>query len=342
MLGSGASVYVLITVGGKLVMAGLLSVGELAAFTALLGTMLPPLRSLGWMLSVWQRGHAGLARIFELIDAPIDRPEGRGAPVPPPAPEIEFRALDFAYPDRPDERVLHGVTARIAPGTTVGIFGRTGSGKTTLLRALTRLYNPPAGSVRVGGDDLMGVDLDAWRARMAVVPQRPFLYSDTIRANVALDPQPDEVLVARAVKLAALEPDVAVLPDGLDTVVGERGIMLSGGQRQRVALARGLYRFFRGGVDLVVLDDVLSSVDHATEAQLVETLDGLGRGGTPPTVVLVSHRLSALRHADNVLVLDGGRLIDQGRHDDLVARPGPYRDAWRVQTGALGAREGVA
>jgi ATP-binding cassette subfamily B protein len=196
------------------------------------------------------------------------------------------------------------------------------------LRLLARLYNPPPASMLVDGEDLTTIDLESWRQRLAVVPQRPFLFSDAIEANVALtaDPQPERV--REAVTMAALESDLEALPDGLQTVVGERGIMLSGGQRQRVALARGL---FRSG-DLLILDDVLSAVDHQTEAQLVETVAGLAARPEAPTVLIASHRLSALRHCDLVLVLDGGRLVDSGTHTDLVARPGLYRDTWMVQS----------
>jgi ATP-binding cassette subfamily B protein len=160
-----------------------------------------------------------------------------------------------------------------------------------------------------------------------MVPQRPFLFSDTIAANIALAEDPDNTTILEALRSAALEQDVETLPDGLDTVVGERGIMLSGGQRQRVALARGLYR----GGDVLILDDVLSAVDHATESKLVETIAALSRSPASPTVFIASHRLSAFKSCDTILVLDRGRLVDQGTHDELANRPGPYRDAWSVQ-----------
>jgi len=330
VLSGGVAMFALIAVGGPMVLSRALTVGQLAAFTALLTVFLPPLRSMGWLMSVIQRGRAALERIFELIDAPIDRPEGATGKVlvAGHGPSIELHELSFAYPDEPDRKVLNGLTATISAGTVVGLFGRTGSGKSTLLRLLARLYNPPPASMLVDGEDLTTIDLESWRQRLAVVPQRPFLFSDAIEANVALtaDPQPERV--REAVTMAALESDLEALPDGLQTVVGERGIMLSGGQRQRVALARGL---FRSG-DLLILDDVLSAVDHQTEAQLVETVAGLAARPEAPTVLIASHRLSALRHCDLVLVLDGGRLVDSGTHTDLVARPGLYRDTWMVQS----------
>jgi ATP-binding cassette subfamily B protein len=340
VLSGGVAMFALIAVGGPMVLRGSLTVGDLAAFTALLTVFLPPLRSMGWMMSVIQRGRAALERIFELVDAPIERPEGQVGVVPESGqgPEVELHDLHFAYPDESDREVLTGLTATIPAGSVVGLFGRTGSGKSTLLRLLARLYNPPPGSISIDGDDLVTLDLESWRRRLTVVPQRPFLFSDAIAANVALEADPDDARVRNAVEMAALGGDLESLPDGLQTVVGERGIMLSGGQRQRVALARGLYR----GGDLLILDDVLSAVDHHTEARLVETVADLARRPEAPTVLISSHRLSALRHCDTVLVLDGGRLVDNGPHTELIQRPGIYRDTWMVQSQRTAAEEEAA
>lgn len=325
-LGGGLAVFALLFAGGPAALGGLMSVGDLAAFATLLATLLPPLRSLGWMLSVVQRGRASLERIFELLDEAPERPEGQAGRSPEPGggPRVEVRDLRFAYPDAPDREVLRGVDLDVPAGAVVGLFGRTGSGKSTLLGVLARLHNPPRGAVRIDGVDLLDLDLNAWRRRIGVVAQRPYLFSDTIAANVALSEEPDPERVRRAVALAALEPDLAALPRGLETVVGDRGILLSGGQRQRVALARGLYR----SCDLLLLDDVLSAVDHQTEARLLSALADVSARARPPTTFIASHRLSALRHADLVLVLDEGRVIDRGTHDELASRPGPYRDAW--------------
>jgi ABC-type multidrug transport system fused ATPase/permease subunit len=193
---------------------------------------------------------------------------------------------------------------------------------------LTRLYNPARGRVFIDGVDLVDVDLDSWRQRLSVAPQRPFLFSDSIASNIGLAQQADQQAVDEAMRAAALDADLQTLPDGRETVVGERGIMLSGGQRQRVALARALHR--QG--DVVILDDVLSAVDHSTEAKLVESVAALAADADAPTIFVASHRLSALRHCDTVLVLDRGRLIDQGTHTELIERPGLYRDTWRIQS----------
>lgn len=340
VLSGGVAMFMLIAVGGPMAIEGTISVGELAAFAALLTVLLPTLRSMGWMLSVLARGRASLERIFELLDA-SEMPTAGSASVAVEAgrgPSISIRDLNFSYPDEPDRLVLKGISVEIPAGAMVGLFGRTGSGKSSLLRVLARLYDPPCGQVFIDGVDAVDLDLAAWRRRLAVVPQRPFLFSDTIASNVALEGDPDQRRIDQAVAAAALDTDIEALQDGMGTVVGERGIMLSGGQRQRVALARGLYR--QG--DLLILDDVLSAVDHTTEAGLVATLADLAGTDGGPTVLIASHRLSALRRTDMILVLDRGRLIDVGKHDELVERPGIYRETWQAQRSGSGAAEKAA
>ena len=333
-LAGDAAVFLVLFIGGPMAIEGSLSVGDVAAFVTLLGILLPPLRSMGWMLSVLSRGRASVDRIYEILEAPVDRPEGaEPAPLPPRGgPAFSVRGLSFRYPDAPETLVLDDVSFEVPGGAVVGVFGRTGSGKSTLMRLVSRLFAAPEGTVLVGeGDaqvDLLRVDLDAWRERIAVAPQRPFLFSDSIRDNVGLAEAPPAGRIQAAVQKAALEPDLASLARGLDTVVGERGIMLSGGQRQRVALARALYR---EQADVVLLDDVLSAVDHETERSLVASLSALRPGGTRPTTFIVSHRLSAIRHADTIIVLEEGRLTAQGTHAELCGVPGPYREAWLAQ-----------
>ena len=323
----GIAIFLLLWVGGRQALAGTISAGDLAAFVALVGYLIMPLRLLGWLLPVFQRAEASLERLYVVLDAPVDRPElGRAVPFPTPgaAPSIRLHHLSFAYPDAPDRPILRDLTVEVPAGATVGIFGRTGSGKTTLLRVLSRLRNPPAGTVYVGGVDITTLDLDDYRRHLVVVPQTAFLFSETIRENVGLGVGAERV--DQAVAAASLTPDLAALPEGMNTVVGERGIVLSGGQRQRVALARGLAR----DGEIVLLDDVLSAVDHTTEQELIRTLQGrLGQGATG---FLVSHRMSALERCDVILVLDAGALVDSGTHAELIERPGVYRESWQAQS----------
>ncbi len=322
---SGATgIYLLLSRGGPMAIAGEVSVGELVAFVTFIAYLLWPLMSLGWLVSVFQRGMISLERIDEILYREPERPDrDTRVELPEGAPHIRIRGLSFTYGEGAEE-ALSELDVDIEPGCVLGIYGPTGSGKTTLLRLLTRTWNPPPGAVEVDGTDLRELDLAAWRQKLAVAPQVPFLFSDSIRDNVAMGREGD---VELAVDRAALRADLPALPDGLDTIVGERGIMLSGGQRQRTALARALYRRY----DLLVLDDVLSAVDQATERDLIDTLESLASGDQRPTTILVSHRMSVLRRVDRVLVLDKGRKVAEGRHEDLVGMPGPYREAWLAQ-----------
>lgn len=333
-VGGALCIYILLAVGGPMAIRKELSVGELVAFTTYVAYLLMPLRSLGWIMSVFQRGQASLRRVLELLHTPPECPEGAhpiGIPVEQPL-HIEVRDLSFAYPDAPDQPVLRHIHAHFPAGAWIGIFGRTGAGKSTLLRVLARLYNPPPGTVFLNDIDITSVDLQAWREQMAMVPQTPFLFSDTIRANIGMDQEGvrDESLL-RIVQQAALDRDLSAFPEGLDTVVGERGIMVSGGQRQRITLARALLRPHR----ILLLDDVLSAVDHQTEKKLIQTLEDIATtassSGDRPTVILVSHRLSALARCDKILVLEQGELVDAGTHEELLERPGPYQESWLHQ-----------
>ncbi len=254
---------------------------------------------------------------------------------------LAVEGLGFAYPDEPGRPVLDGVSLAVAPGEVVGVFGPVGSGKTTLVNLLNHYLEPPPGAVRLDGVDIRGVDSRELRRHVVTVTQEPFLFSDTLRANVAfamdtahgassadgarrVPAREARREVERAVADAALGPDLARMPAGLETLVGERGITLSGGQKQRVALARAMLK----PCDLLILDDVLSAVDHETERVLVDRIHAFT---SARSILVVSHRISVLERADRVVVLDGGRVVDEGAHRDLAARPGPYREAWLRQ-----------
>ncbi len=321
-LSSSVNVFLLLWIGGPMAMAGELTVGELVAFTTLVAFLTGPLRGMTFILSLFKQAQAAVDRLDAVMGpAPHrpDLPDPRPAPTAPPG--LELRDLSFRYPDADDD-ALSGVSATVAPGRTLGVFGPTGSGKTTLLRAIVRLADPPAGTILVDGTDVRRLDLDDWRRAAVLVPQRAFLFSETVRDNVLLGADADlDALLRRA----QLHVDMAALPQGVESQVGEAGLTLSGGQRQRVALARGLARDH----ELLLLDDVLSAVDHATEARLIEELQ---RGPRRPTTIIVANRISALRHADVIVVLEAGRMVDRGTHEELASRPGPYRDAWERQS----------
>jgi ATP-binding cassette subfamily B multidrug efflux pump len=325
-LAASLNVFAVLWVGAPLTRTGVLSVGDLVAWGSLVGLLVNPLRGVSFVAQIWKQAQVAVERLGEVMDPEPERPD---LPDPKPAPDhppaIEVRGLSFAYPDQPDALVLDDVSFRIDSGQTLGVLGATGSGKTTLLRCVSRLFNPPAGSVFVNGVDVRTMDLDAWRERMVMVPQRAFLFSESLGDNVLMG-LPDEGRLDRMLQLTTLDVDVQQLPQGTATPVGETGIMLSGGQRQRVAIARGL---LRPAQQVLILDDVLSAVDHATEHALLETIRGAARR---PTTILVSHRISAIQDAALIIVLDGGRVVDHGTHDELVRRPGFYRETWERQS----------
>lgn len=344
---------IVLWVGGQQVIDGELQVGSLATFTALLASLVGVLMGLAWVLAAVGRGFVSLRRVSDVLHEPLGLPDADDPATIVDPPRLELRSLSFTYPDD-DQPALVDVSATVEPGRTLGIFGKTGSGKTTLVNLLARVHTPPAGSVLLDGHDATRLDVHRLREAMAVVPQSPFLFSTTLRENIRLsaanpwkegapravggaeeaddDPRLREVLAA-----ACLEEDVRQLPQGLLTVVGERGVMLSGGQRQRASLARALYR----ARPVLLLDDVLSAVDQGTEARLVQAIRNL-RGGAltehPPTTVIVSHRTSVLEHADEILVLDHGRVVERGTHAELIARGGVYAQTHEHQ-GSEGAPE---
>jgi ATP-binding cassette subfamily B protein len=298
---------------GRFILSGKLTVARYVEFNLYMVELIWPAIALGWVVNLWQRGSASWNRMMDVWDA-VPLPE-ESAEGPLLSGDVEFRHLTWAYGERP---VLKDVSFVVPRGGTVAIVGRTGSGKSTLLQLLLRVDDPPPGTVLVGGRDLAREPLPLVRRSVVAVPQETFLFSDTLAANVAFArPDASRAEIEAAVAAAGLAPDVARFPKGLDTIVGERGITLSGGQKQRTALARALL----SDAPVLVLDDAFSSVDTETEARI---LSGLKQAASGRTVFLVSHRLSTLRNADFLVVLDHGSVAETGTHEELLAKGGVY------------------
>jgi len=322
---AGLSLAIGLGYGGRLVVQGTITLGEYVAFNTYLRQLIWPMMALGMLMNHVQRATASMGRLETLFaEAPdvADRPGAAALPAPRGA--LSARDLTFRYaPDLPP--ALDGISFDVAPGATLGILGRTGSGKSTLANLLVRVFDPPKDTVSLDGRDILDVRLDDLRAAFAYVPQDAFLFSRSIRDNIAFTPEPvPDADVEAAARMADVHDDIAAFADGYDTLLGERGVTLSGGQRQRVCLARALVRH----APILVLDDCLSAVDTATEARILAALR--------PTIadrtsIVISHRVSALRDADEILVLDGGRVVERGTHATLLAEGGEYARLWRRQ-----------
>lgn len=312
--------------GGSRVLAGEISVGTFVAFFWYLNMVMWPVRDAGNMVTMFQRGASGAQRLFEILDSEpeiVDQPSGK---VPESiAGEIEFRNLSFTYP-LAEKAALQSISFNIKAGETIAVFGRIGSGKSTLLKLFVRLLDPPPGSLFIDGHDVHDYPLSQIRDQIVLVLQDPFLFADTLRVNISYDDlkRPlDEVW--SAAKAADLIDMILRFPDRMETIVGERGVTLSGGQKQRVTLARGLIL----GASMMILDDCFSSIDTETEANILRRLK---RRRTGLTTLLVSHRVSTVRHADRIIVLDAGRIAEIGTHEELISGGGLYAHVERVQS----------
>ena len=325
-----------LALGGWLAIRHEISIGTFFAFSAYLAQMVGPVRALAGLITIGQEARASVIRVYEVIDSrPVlsEKPDAVALPVG--TPDIELDDVTFGYV--PSQPVLRGLSLRVRPGETLAVVGTSGSGKSTISLLLPRFYDVRGGAVRVGGYDVRDLTLDSLRASIGLVLEESFLFSDTVRANISYGrPTATQQQIVAAARAAEADEFITGLPDGYDTVIGEQGLTLSGGQRQRVALARALIT----DPSVLVLDDATSAIDARTEAQIHATLRKVMAGRT---TLLIAHRRSTLQLADRIAVLDEGRLVDEGTHDELTARcplyrlllAGPGDDAEGVDAGEL-------
>lgn len=326
----GIAFLISLGLGAVRVIQGRTAFDDLVTFTAYLPMLVNPMRQIGSVIDVSQRASAALNRITKLLQ---ERPGVRnvhGAVQELPAPAaIRIENLTFRYPYS-SEPVLKDIDLTIPAGSTVAIVGRTGSGKTTLASLLLRVFEPPRGTIFLGDIDIRDADVDALRRYIAYVPQDVFLFSTTVAENIAFgvdDVEQDKI--SEAARQAQVYQDITGLPDGFETMLGERGVGISGGQRQRVALARALIK----DAPISILDDSLSAVDTKTETAILETLRSLREDQTR---IIIAHRISAVRDADLIIVLDEGRIVERGVHEELLARKGAYYEIYELQRKGTG------
>ncbi|MEF3305833.1 ABC transporter ATP-binding protein [Paenibacillus sp. GYB003] len=321
----GLSLIIAIAFGGYLTIRGSITIGSFVSLTLYLRMIVNPLQQIGNVINTMQRSRASLARLGSLLAVQPDIREAENAkPLKKGAADIVIRGLSFSYPGS-SQQALRQIDLTVPAGGTLGIIGKTGSGKTTLVKLLLRMYDPPEGTIFVGGEDIRGVTLESLRTQIGYVPQDGFLFSTTIRDNIAFSNRSVPVeSTHRAAKQAQIYDNIMHFPEQFETKLGERGVTLSGGQRQRTSLARG----FMKEAPILVLDDSVSAVDAVTETEIVAGLRAERRN---KTTIIIAHRISALKHADEIVVMDKGAIVQRGTHEQLLVQKGLYASLYAIQ-----------
>ena len=318
-------ICIILGYGGYLVYQGRFNAGQLVEYIGYFEAIVWPIMAVSMLIEKTSRGKASLNRITELLDAPIDVADRPGvADLTDPKGGIEFRHLNFRYPDG-EYDVLRDISFTIAPGESVGIVGKTGAGKTALVDLLLRTYNVPDGTLFVDGRDVNSLSIHSVRNACAYVPQDNFLFSDTLKSNIAFGAENDDMeAIQSATRAACIHENIVQFPDGYETIVGERGVTLSGGQKQRSSIARALMK----NAPILILDDALSAVDTDTEEHILTNLKKNREG---KTTILIAHRISTIQNADIIMVLEDGTAAEIGNHDSLMAKHGIYYDMFEKQ-----------
>lgn len=320
----GISFFLAMAFGSNYVLQGELTIGELIAFTTYLGLLIWPMLAFGWLFNIVERGRASYDRVSSLLKEEVDIKDGVDPKIVVPSGDIIFNVNTFTYPNE-TESLLKGIHFSLKQGETLGIVGKTGSGKTSLLKVLIREFNGVEGDITIGGYSAHSFSLEALRKAIGYVPQDHFLFSATIADNIAFAvPEASFEEIIHAAKLANIHEDIIQFTDGYQTMVGERGVSLSGGQKQRLSIARALLM----DPEILLLDDSLSAVDAKTEESILTALKENRQG---KTTIITSHRLSAIGHAHLILVMDDGRIVQNGTHSELMEEEGWYRDMYHRQ-----------
>jgi len=321
---TGFGTTLILWYGGRQVILGALTLGQMIAFNSLLGRLIRPVRMLGWLVNMYSQASAAAQRVFEILDTQPEVKDKPGAiELPPIQGNVHFDNVSFAYDGV--NLVLHDINIEAKQGQRIAILGGTGSGKSTLINLLPRFYDVTKGAVKIDGIDVRDVTLESLRRQIGIVLQETFLFSATIRENIAygrLNASNEEVIAAA--KAARIHDFIISLPNGYDTVVGERGVGLSGGQKQRIAIARALLLDPR----ILILDDSLSAVDTETEYLIQQALEELMKNRTS---FVIAQRLSTVKNADQIIILDNGRIVERGTHETLLAAGGIYKEIYDLQ-----------